>query len=280
MDLVVISAVLAAAAMHAGWNAVVKVGLDRFSSIVLLSLVQSGLALLLLPLTPLPAPAAWPWLMTSALLHTGYKIFLIHAYEHGDLSQVYPLARGTAPLIVAVVGAPLFGETITATTSLAVVSIGVGVIVMSLKGAKGLSSIPCRALGYALGTATFTACYTIVDALGARLSESASAFTMWMFVGDGIGMVMFAVATRGRRAFVALAPAWRGGLPAGAMSLACYWIAIWAFTVAPITLVAALRETSVVFAMLIAVLVLKEPAGPWRWTAASLILAGVVLVRI
>ncbi|HYI84003.1 MAG TPA: EamA family transporter, partial [Acetobacteraceae bacterium] len=105
MDTVVFAAVLAAALMHAGWNAVVKVGLDRFSSVLLLALVQSGLALALLPFFPLPAAPSWPWLAASALLHTGYKLFLIRAYEHGDLSQVYPLARGTAPLIVALVGA-------------------------------------------------------------------------------------------------------------------------------------------------------------------------------
>lgn len=104
MSVVVFAAVLTAALMHAGWNAVVKVGLDRFSSILLLALVQSVLALGLLLFFAVPAHASWPWLIASALLHSGYKLFLIRAYEHGDLSQVYPLARGSAPLIVAVVG--------------------------------------------------------------------------------------------------------------------------------------------------------------------------------
>jgi drug/metabolite transporter (DMT)-like permease len=280
VDLVVFLAVLSAAAMHAGWNAVVKVGLDRFSSVLLLSLVQSGFAVLLLPVFALPAPAAWPWIAVSALLHSGYKIFLIRAYEHGDLSQVYPLARGTAPLVVAVVGALFLGETMTAMKTLAVLAIGLGVIVMSLKGGADVGSIPLKALGYALATAAFTASYTVVDGVGARASGTASGFTMWMFAGDGAVMAAYAAAVRGRGIFASLKPAWRSGLAAGALSLGSYWIAIWAFTLAPIALVAALRESSVLFAMLIAVVLLKEEAGRWRWTASVLILAGIVLMRL
>src|SRR5262245_4244434 len=100
LDLVVFFAVLAAALMHASWNAVVRVGLDRFSSILLLSMTQSGLALILLPFVPAPAAAAWPWVVGASLLHSGYKLFLIRAYQHGDLTQVYPLARGGAPPLV------------------------------------------------------------------------------------------------------------------------------------------------------------------------------------
>lgn len=280
MDIVVFSAVLTAAALHAGWNAVVKVGLDRFSSILLLALVQSALSLALLPLFPLPAEAAWPWIAASALLHAGYKIFLIRAYEHGDLSQVYPLARGTAPLLVVLVSVLFLGEVTTLGKVLAVVAIGLGVVVMSLRGGAGLGGIAPKALAYALGTAAFTASYTLVDGLGARVSGTASGFTLWMFVGDGLCMVLYALATRGPRAFAVLRPAWRSGLAAGAMSLGSYWIAIWAFTQAPIALVAALRETSVLFAMLIAVLLLKERAGAWRWVGSALILGGVVLMRL
>lgn len=275
-----LAAVLAAAFLHAAWNAVVKVALDRFSSILLLALCQSGLALLLLPLFPAPGLASWPWLAASALLHTGYKLFLIRAYVHGDMSQVYPLARGTAPLIVAIVGAVALGEPMTPLKALAVAAIALGVVVMSLRGGAELARIPPRALAWALGTAAFTASYTLADAVGARLSGSASGFTLWMFVLDGLGMLTFALAARGPAALRGLASAWGSGLAAGAMSLLSYWIAIWAFTQAPVALVAALRETSVLFAMLIAVLVLKEPAGIGRWTAAGLILLGVVLLRL
>jgi drug/metabolite transporter (DMT)-like permease len=279
LDTVVFLAVLGAAVMHAGWNAIVKVGLDRFSSILLLSMVQGVMALVLLPFFAVPLAAAWPWVAASALLHIGYKLFLIRAYQHGDLSQVYPLARGTAPLIVALVGAIWLGETMTAGKTAAVAAIALGVIVMSRSGGS-LDRLPRKALLYALGTACFTAAYTLVDGVGARIAETASGYVLWMFAGDALGMAGFALATRGRGVFRRLLPAWRGGLAAGGLSLGSYWIAIWAFTLAPLALVAALRETSVLFAMLIGVFLLGERANPWRWVSAGLILGGVALMRL
>lgn len=124
------------------------------------------------------------------------------------------------------------------------------------------------------------ASYTLVDGIGARASGTASGFTMWMFAADGVVMVVYAVATRGRDIFADLVPAWRSGLVAGGLSLGSYWIAIWAFTLAPIALVAALRESSVLFAMLIATVLLQEEAGRWRWAASALILVGIVLMRL
>jgi drug/metabolite transporter (DMT)-like permease len=279
LDTTVFIAVLAAALMHAGWNAIVKVGLDRFSSILLLSIVQGGIAILLLPFFAFPAAEAWPWLAVSALLHVGYKLFLIRAYEHGDLSQVYPLARGTAPLIVALFGALALGEAMTAGKTVAVVTIALGVIVMSRNGG-GLERLSTKALLYALGTACFTASYTLMDGIGARLAATASGYTLWMFALDATCLTGFAVATRGRQALVRLRPSLRSGILAGALSLGSYWVAIWAFTLAPLAMVAALRETSVMFAMLIGVFLLGERAGLWRWISAALILSGVVLMRL
>ncbi len=280
MDLVVFWAVLAAAFLHASWNALIKVGLDHFLAIVLLGLVQSVIALVLLPFFPLPAAAAWPWILASAVLHAGYKLFLIKAYAHGDLSQVYPLARGTAPLIVAIIGATLLGETATLLRSLAVAMIGLGIIVMALKGGTGLARIPRIVLFYALGTAGFTAAYTLVDAVGARLSGSASGYALWMFTFDGAAMGLIALTARGKDVFMPLLRSWRSGVAGGAMSLGSYWVAIWAFTKAPVALVAALRETSVLFAMLIGLVVMHEPVGRWRWGAAGLIVSGIALMRV
>jgi drug/metabolite transporter (DMT)-like permease len=279
LDTTVFLAVLCAALMHAGWNAIVKVGLDRFSSILLLSMAQGAMALCLLPFFATPLAAAWPWVIGSAVLHIGYKLFLIRAYQHGDLSQVYPLARGTAPLIVALVGAMFLGEVMTGGKTVAVVAIALGVIVMSRNGAS-LERMPTKALLYALGTACFTASYTLVDGVGARIAETASGYTLWMFALDATGMTGFALATRGTAALKVLRPAWRSGVTAGALSLGSYWIAIWAFTMAPLALVAALRETSVMFAMLIGVFMLGERAGLWRWVAVILIVSGVVLMRL
>jgi drug/metabolite transporter (DMT)-like permease len=273
--------VLAAALMHAGWNAVVRVGLDRFSSILLLSMTQSGLALILLPFVPHPAAAAWPWVAAASLLHTGYKLFLIRAYQHGDLTQIYPLARGSAPPIVALGGVLMMGEQLKPTGWLAVGLIATGVALMAFRGGPGgLGRLPAKALAYALATAGFVAAYTLADGQGARIALSATAFAMWMFVGDGLCMLAYAVVTRGPRAPVAVFTAWRTGLPAGTLSLGSYWIALWAFTRAPVALVAALRETSVLFAMLIGVVLLKETAGPWRWAAGLCIGAGVIAMRL
>lgn len=277
MSPVVFAAVLAAALMHASWNAVIRIGLDRFASILLLALAQSGIALLLLPFVPLPAADAWPFVAGAALLHTGYKLFLIRAYAHGDLSQVYPLARGTAPLLVALAGAALFGEQLGVQATLAVLAIGLGVVLMAGGGAVRMSR---RAVGYALGTAGFTAAYTLADAAGARVAGSATGFAMWMFAADGVAMASYALATRGTAVVTTLRPALGHGLLAGALSLGSYWIVIWAFTEAPVAMVAALRETSVLFAVLIAAIALKERVSPQHWAAALLIVAGVVAMRV
>ena len=266
--------------MHAGWNAVVRVGLDRFSSILLLSMTQSGLALALLPFVPLPAPAAWPWVAGAGVLHTGYKLFLIRAYQHGDLTQVYPLARGSAPPIVALGGIALLGERLAPAGWVAIGLIASGVGLMAFRGGPGLGRLPGKALAYALATAAFVASYTLADGKGARIAGSATAFAMWMFVGDGLCMLAYALATRGPKAPLAVFSEWRTGLPAGALSLGSYWIALWAFTRAPVALVAALRETSVLFALLIGVVLLKEKAGPWRLAAGLCIGAGVVAMRL
>jgi drug/metabolite transporter (DMT)-like permease len=279
MDLIVFLAVLAGAAMHAGWNALVKTGLDRTTSIFLLAIIQGAISLALLPLFAMPSALSWPWIAVSAFLHTGYKIFLIRAYEHGDLSQVYPLARGSAPLIVAIAAIFLLNENLTVLKFAAVLAIGLGVMLMSSKLGSG-EAMPKKALLYALGTALFTASYTLVDGIGAQLSGTASGFTLWMFVGDGVLMTIYALAVRGRGLFAAVRGNLASGTAAGALSLGSYWIAIWAFTLAPIALVAALRETSVLFAMLIAVFFLGEKAGTQRWIAAALILAGIVLMRL
>jgi drug/metabolite transporter (DMT)-like permease len=280
MDGLVFVAVLCAALLHAGWNASVKSGIDRLSGMLVMTLAMAALSGILLPFVTAPAAAAIPWIIASSVLHVGYKACLVGAYEHGDLSQVYPLARGTAPLVVALVSGPLLGETLPAISILAIVLIGAGVVLMSMKGGANLGRMRGAALAYALGTAAFTASYTLVDGMGARISGSPSSYLFWLVLGDAVGTCAYALYRRGPAFFPALIPHWRIGLLTGAMSLGAYWIALWAFSRAPIALVAALRETSVLFAMLIAVLVLRERATPWRWMAAMIIVTGVVLLRL
>jgi len=280
VDLIVFLAVLAAALMHAGWNAVVRTGSDRFASILLLSMTQSGLALVLLPFVPAPAAAAWPWVAGASLLHTGYKLFLIRAYQHGDLSQVYPLARGAAPPMVALGGIVLLGEQLHPLGWLAVGAIATGVALMAFRGGATGGRLPAKALAYALVTACFVAAYTLADGAGARIAKSATAFAMWMFVGDGLAMLVYAVATRGPGGIARIVrPAWKSGLPAGALSLGSYWIALWAFTRAPVALVAALRETSVIFAAIFSAFILKERFHPRRYAAVAMVALGAVLLH-
>lgn len=271
-------AVLLAAFLHAGWNSVIKVGLDRVSTVLLLALVQAVIALPILPFIAQPAMESWPWIVAAAVLHAGYKLFLVKAYANADLSQAYPLARGTAPLIVTVFSTLFLGARFEPMAVIAVGAISAGILLMAAKGAA-TGVMRGKALFYALGTAAFTASYTLVDGIGARIAGTPSGFVLWMAIGDAAIMAALAVSRRGAAAFGALLPAWKTGFAAGAMSLASYWIAVWAFTEAPIALVAALRESSILFALLIGVVLLREPVNKWRWTSAILIGAGVALMK-
>ena len=280
MDGIVFVTVLGAAAMHATWNALVKAGGDRFAFMLVLTLAECAMGLALALFFPMIEAAALPWLLLSGFLHVGYMLFLTEAYAHGDLAQVYPLARGTAPLIVALVGALVLRETLGATKLAAVACIGVGVVALSLRGGDDLGRMRGKAVAFALGTACFTAAYTLVDAIGARASGSASAYTCAMFVLSGAGLVAVGFLKRGAAALSVDARVWRLGALAGALSFLAYWAAIWAFTKAPVAMVAALRETSVPMAMLIGVVFLGERGSMWRWAAASLIAAGIALMRL
>lgn len=274
----VFAAVLIAAFLHAGWNSVVKVGLDRVSTVLLLALVQAVIALPILPFVTQPAKEAWPWIIAAAVLHTGYKLFLVQAYAHADLSQAYPLARGTAPLIVTLFSVAFLGVSFDLASLTAILSISLGILLMAVKGSSA-GRMRGKALFYAIGTAGLTASYTLVDGIGARIAGTSSGFILWMVLGDAVGMIAYAAWTRGPTAFPALLPAWKTGIAAGAMSLGSYWIAVWAFTQAPIALVAALRESSILFAVLIAAFVLREPVSGWRWASACAIVCGVALMK-
>ncbi|MEA3038630.1 MAG: hypothetical protein QOE79_1143 [Sphingomonadales bacterium] len=275
MSLPVFLAILVAALLHASWNALVKTDGDRFASVLLLTLAQGTIAVLLIPFFGFPPRAAWPWVLLGSALHTGYALFLVRAYRDADLSQVYPLARGAAPLIVTVVSALVLAEAPPPLRIAAVLAIAGGILLMARGGGLGGTAVL-----WALGTATFTASYTMADGVGARVAGSASAFAMTMFAIDGLAMAGCALAARGPAGLVRLLPGWRGGAMAGAMSLGSYWIVIWGFTQAPLAMVAALRETSVLFAMLIGLFVLGEKVAPVRWAAAAMILAGVILMRV
>lgn len=268
--------VLLSALLHAGWNALIKERGDRFFSISALGVAQGLISAAVLPFVPLPAGDTWIWILASAALHTGYKLFLIRAYTAGDLGQVYPLARGAAPLLSSLIALVVLRETLGPFLWAGVLTLCLGIWLMSLKGGAG--GLDRKAALWALATSVFISGYTIVDAVGARGAVSPSSYIAWMFVFDGFAIaVVYAVVRRGQaRAVFRELPF---SIVAALMSLGAYWLVIWAMTKAPIGAVAALRETSILFALAISVLFLRERASAWRIGSAALILAGVVLMR-
>lgn len=276
METTVFLAVIAAAALHAGWNALLKIGLDRFLTATLIQIGAGLVALCALPLVAQPQASAWPWIALSALLHIGYNFFLARAYQYGDLGQVYPIARGSSPLMVALLSLLLLHDGLGALQFLGLLVLVLGIWLMALRG--GQHKAPQGAmLGCALMTALFIAGYTLSDAIS---NGDALSYSLWLFTVNGVVMAVVLAISRGPRAFLQLGPHWRGGLAGGAMSMAAYTIVIWAMTQAPVALVSALRETSVVFAVLLGVVLLKERLRPIRLLACAVIAAGVVVMKL
>jgi drug/metabolite transporter (DMT)-like permease len=279
MSLTVFLAVIAAAAMHASWNALVKVRTDRFASISITALGMALVAVPVLPFVDVPHAAVWPWIIASVIIHVGYRLFLIMAYNAGDLAQTYPLARGAAPLMTAVGAIFLVHEIPGPIAILGILLLSGGTLLMSLRGGL-LGQLNGRAVGYALATSVFISGYTLVDGNGARLASTASSYAAWLFFCDGLCSVVIGFYYRGKGLLDVIAREWKTGLMAGALSAGSYWIAMWAMTRAPIASVAALRETSIVFAMIISVFVIGERMTAWRVTAAACIVGGAIALRL
>jgi len=279
MDPGIILIVLAAAAMHAGWNAIAKTGSDPFVSISLIGIFGGFATMTLLPFVPAPSVELWPWIVASALVHTGYKLFLIQAYKAGDLSQVYPLARGTAPLIVTIVSILFLNEVLGSIQIFGVIILVSGIWLMAIRGSATLGSLDGRAVFFAIATSMFIATYTIIDGLAGRIAPTILTFLAYMSSIDGILMAVVFLSVRGTSGLHQIAPFWRQGLIGGIMSNTAFALSIWAMKSAPIALVAALRETSIIFAVLIARVVLKEKMTGWRIAAALLIATGIIFMR-
>jgi drug/metabolite transporter (DMT)-like permease len=280
VDLFVFLAVLFAAACHAGWNAVIKTGLDPLPATTLVTLGATIVALVVLPFFGLPPAEAWPWVIASVIIHLLYFIGLSEAYATGDLGQVYPLARGAAPLMTALAATFLLGEQVGPLGWVGILALACGVLLLSLRGGREFARFDRRAVGFALFTAVTICAYSLVDGIGARIAVNPHPYTLAMFAGNGIAMLVYALARRGPSLLPAMRPHWRAGLAGGALQLVSYGIAIWAMTLAPIAIVAALRETSVLFGAAIAVLFLKEPLRPARLVAACVIVCGLVFIRL
>ena len=279
MELTVFLAVLAAAVMHAGWNVLVKLKLDRFLSLCLIQTLMGFMGLAMLAVFPWPAAASVPYAMTSGVLHLGYFLFLARSYRTGDLSQVYPIARGAAPLLTLAATWALMHEEISLMGGAGVAVLVAGIWMISLIGQRGLR-LDGMTLFFAIGTSVFVAAYTIVDGLGGRISGAPSGYAGLVFVFDAIFLSAAALAMRGPGILRDVAPYWKTGIVGAVLSVGAYWIAIWAMTHAPIASVAALRETSILAVMLLSMRVLKETVTWPRLAGAVLIVAGAVLIRL
>jgi drug/metabolite transporter (DMT)-like permease len=279
MDLHVTLLVLLAAAMHACWNTLVKKSNDRLAELAIVNFFSAVVALLALPWVGIPNPASWWFLLASTIIHSGYYFFLLQAYRVGDLSHVYPLARGVSPLVVALLSGIIAGETLSAGQLAAVALISVSVASLALQG-RWRRRDELKPIAFAIATGLMIASYTLADGSGVRLSGNPAAYIAWLFVIDCLPLIGVALILRRRSLRQTLGLQWRTGFVGGVLALGAYGLVIWALSLGTMASVAALRETSVVMAAIIGTTLLGEPFGKERILAAVGVAAGVIVLRM
>jgi drug/metabolite transporter (DMT)-like permease len=279
MPFPVMIVVLVAALLHASWNFLVKRNDGKHLSMSAVVLGHTPFALIALLFAPRPSFESMPYILGGAGLHVGYQLFLLASYRIGDLSQVYPLARGSAPLIVAGVSVTLLGLHLSGLELAAVTVLGSGIMSLTLaRRSDGFRN--GRAAALAIVTGAFIASYSLVDGMGAREAGTALGFYGWLSTLNGI--VFAAIMSIVQPGIVkrVVCRDWRLALGGGGASFLAYAIVTWAFTVAPIPLVTALRETSIVFALLLGVVVLKERLDLAKVLATLCTVLGIGLLRV
>ena len=277
MSLDVVALVLFGALLHATWNVLIKAGTDKSLDAALVSAGGAVAALPLLPFLPLPASAAWPFIGASAILQFAYFQLVAAAYRAGDIGLVYPLMRGVAPLIIVSTSSFILKETLSGGALIGTMTICAGILTLAFEARKGGR----RAIVLALANAVVIATYTYVDGIGARISSNSVSYTLWMALLPPVLLFALAISQRGINAVAAhVRYNWWRGLIGGGGSIASYGLALWAMTKAPVAMVAALRETSILFALVISVVVLKERSSIWRYLAGAIIAAGVLVLRL
>ena len=275
MTLSIVAIVLFAALLHASWNALLKSGGDGFWSMTVMGAATSLACACALPFLPLPLRASWPYIAASALLHVGYNAFLIRAYRSGEFGSAYPVARGSSPLLVTVGAALLAGEYPATHGIIGILLVSGGIMSLALRGRQ----LPESGIFYALGTGVFIAAYSVTDGIGGRQSGNAIAYTVWMcLLWGAAALPTYLILRREGRL-------WRGarstGLAAlgGIISVIAYGIVIFAMAHAPMGSVSALRETSVLFAVLLGRVVFGEALTARRLVSALVIVTGVILLE-
>ncbi|TSB21490.1 DMT family transporter [Streptomyces benahoarensis] len=279
MTPLVVVAVLIAAVTHASWNAIAHGIRDQLLAFTLVGGGGAVCGLVLAPFTPLPAAAAWPYLLGSAVLHIVYQVLLMQSFRLGEFGQMYPIARGTAPLVVTVLAAVFVGEVPGPWALAGVALASAGLLGVALWGLRGSGARPqWPALLAALATGLSIASYTTVDGLGVRASGTSLGYIAWLMLLEGIAIPVYALAVRRRQLLVQLKPfALRGAL-GGVLSVFAYGLVLWAQTQAPLAPIAALRESSIIVGAAIGALFFKERFGAPRIAAAGLMVVGIGLM--
>ena len=290
LPLTVTLAVLVAAVTHATWNAIAHAIKDQMLAFALIGAGGMAIAIPLVIVAAMPRAACWPYLLGSVGIHVFYNLLLMRCYRLGEFGQVYPLARGTSPLVVTILAAIFVHEhlAVAQIAGVVIVSAGLAVLVLAgrrprLAGGSGGVATPGKqraAFLAAVGTGLTIAAYTMVDGVGVRLSSSPVGYIGWLMLLESLGVPMFALA---RRRDVLLKQSSRillAGLGAGALSVLAYGLVLWAQTRGALAPIAALRETSVIFGAIIGTLVFREPFGRTRIAATVLVVAGIVMLNV
>ncbi|MEW1910827.1 EamA family transporter [Kitasatospora sp. NPDC085895] len=271
--------VLVAAALHAVWNALAHALPDKVVGFALINAAFLGGGVLLACLAPLPDARAWPYLAASAVLQVLYQLLLLQAYRLGDFGQMYPLARGTAPWLVAALSVLVLGRPLGTGQWAGILVISAGLAGLALAdGVPGRAQLP--AVAAALGTGAMIAGYTVVDGTGVRTSTTVLGYIAWLFVLQGAGMLLTAVLLRGPSLFCEPGPGWVQGVTGGVLSLAAYGLVVWAQAHGDLATIAALRETSIVIAAVIGALVFRERLGVARMAAGAVVVAGIAVLQL
>ena len=289
----VVLIVLFGALLHASWNVIVKSGTDKYLNAVLVCGAAGLVALVLIPFLPLPLAPSWPYMIISTILQVCYLFMVAAAYSNGDMSLAYPLMRGTPPLLVAMAAGPLIGEVLGVGQWLAIGFISCGVLTMALgsrrktaAGALGsrqkvaAGQNTSRTVIIALVNALFIAGYTLVDGIGVRVSGNAISYTLWAFLFNAIPVVSWGIWKYRGQLVGHIRQRGHLAMIGGAGTLGSYGLALWAMTMAPVAMVAALRETSILFGMILSLFLLREHISLKRLAGALLIVCGTVLMRL
>lgn len=270
--------------MHATWNAVVKGGPDNWASAGLVMGTTAIIAGLAAPFLPLPSAAAWPWLIYSGIVHTAYQAVLVYAYRIGDLGRVYPIARGTAPALVALSSVPLLGEDLGAAVYLGIAVIVLGLMSLALEPARRYSQLHGRSFVFAVLTGVSIAAYSMIDAVGIRIAtgagDGALSYIVWVFIFGSAPFSAYILIARRRALPRYLGRSGLVCLAAGFIALTGYALVLWSYGHGATAPIAALRESGVIFAALIGSLLFREGSWRPRTAAAVLFLAGAVVIQL